>query len=139
MMGLVYIIGAIVLLGVACYFYDYKRRKNKRPVENSEPERIEAECCGQHLICEKESLLAGASREIVYYDDEELDRYAGRPSDGYAADEIGEFEDVFYTLAPGEVAGWIRSLQLRDISLPDALKAEVVLVIEERRGQSALN
>ena len=70
---------------------------------------------------------------------EELDRYAGRPSDGYAIDEIGEFEDVFYTLAPGEVAGWIRSLQLRDISLPDALKAEVVLVIEEQRRQSARN
>ena len=106
---------------------------------NSEPDRIDTECCGQHLICEKESLLAGASREIVYYDDEELDRYAGRPSDGYAIDEIGEFEDVFYTLAPGEVAGWIRSLQLRDISLPDALKAEVVLVIEEQRRQSARN
>ena len=120
MMGLVYIIGAIVLLGVACYFYDYRRRRDKRPVENSEPDRIDTECCGQHLICEKESLLAGASREIVYYDDEELDRYAGRPS-------------------PGEVAGWIRSLQLRDISLPDALKAEVVLVIEEQRRQSARN
>lgn len=91
------------------------------------------------LDLRKESLLAGASREIVYYDDEELDRYAGRPSDGYAIDEIGEFEDVFYTLAPGEVAGWIRSLQLRDISLPDALKAEVVLVIEEQRRQSARN
>ena len=38
------------------------------------------ECCGQHEVCEKESLLAALSRQIEYYDDEELDRFRGRKS-----------------------------------------------------------
>ncbi|MCD8288057.1 MAG: phospholipase [Porphyromonadaceae bacterium] len=139
MMGLVYIALSIVVLGLVCYFYERKRRHEEDISIPEEPKKTseERECCGQHLICEKESLLAGASQEIVYYDDEELDRYAGHPSDGYTADEIGEFEEVFYTLAPTDVAGWVRSLQLRNIALPDELKVEVLLVVGEQRSSSA--
>lgn len=36
-----------------------------------------------------------------------------------------------------EVAGWVRSLQLRNISLPDALKDEVFLIVGERRTEHA--
>ena len=32
-----------------------------------------------------------------------------------------------------EVAGWIRSLQLRGINLPDDLKDEVFMIVGERR------
>jgi hypothetical protein len=32
-----------------------------------------------------------------------------------------------------EVAGWVRSLQLRQVELPDELKDEVFLIIGERR------
>ena len=35
------------------------------------------------------------------------------------------FRDVLYTTLDVEVAGWIRSLQLRGIELPDDLKDEV--------------
>ena len=44
-----------------------------------------------------------------------------------------EFREVLYTLRQDEVPGWIRSLQLRDIALPDALKAETLLIVEELR------
>ena len=30
-------------------------------------------CCGQHEVCEKDSLLAAVSRDIEYYDDEEYE------------------------------------------------------------------
>lgn len=98
-------------------------------------EAAEPGCCGQHEVCEKDSLLAAVSKEIEYYDDEELDRYATRESDSYSDAEIEEFEDVFTTLRSEEVAGWVRSLQLRGINLPDALKDEVILVVGERRTQ----
>lgn len=98
-------------------------------------EAAEAGCCGQHEVCEKDSLLAAVSKEIEYYDDEELDRFATRESDSYSDAEIEEFEDVFTTLRSEEVAGWVRSLQLRGINLPDALKDEVILVVGERRIQ----
>ena len=32
-----------------------------------------------------------------------------------------------------EVAGWVRSLQLRGIELPDELKDEVFMIVGERR------
>jgi hypothetical protein len=78
------------------------------------PEIVEAdaECCGQHEICEKESLLAAVSKKIEYYDDEELDRFRGRPSNGYNEEEVEEFREIMYTCKEDEVAGWSRSLQL---------------------------
>ena len=42
------------------------------------PEDEEEECCGMHITCEKDSLLAGISKNIEYYEDEELDAYKGR-------------------------------------------------------------
>lgn len=96
-------------------------------------EGAETGCCGQHEVCEKDSLLAAVSKEIEYYDDEELDRFRGRASDDYTDEEIDEFDEVFTTLRSEEVAGWVRSLQLRGINLPDALKDAVILVVGERR------
>ena len=91
------------------------------------------ECCGQHEICEKESLLAAVSKEIEYYEDEELDRFRGRAGDAYLPDEIDEFREVLYTMREDEVAGWVRSLQLRQVELPDDLKDEVCLIVGEMR------
>jgi hypothetical protein len=33
-----------------------------------------------------------------------------------------------------EVAGWVRSLQLRAVELPDELKDEVYMIVGERRS-----
>lgn len=91
------------------------------------------ECCGQHEVCEKESLLAAVSKNTEYYEDEELDRFRGREGDAYSLDEIEEFREVLYTMREDEVAGWVRSLQLREVELPDALKDEVCMIVGERR------
>jgi hypothetical protein len=91
------------------------------------------ECCGQHEVCEKESLLAAVSKEIEYYEDEELDRFRGKEADEYSNDEIEEFRYVLETMREDEVAGWCRSLQLRAITLPEALKDEVLMIVGELR------
>ena len=115
-------------------------RKLQRRVKRGELEAmpevnpVDMECCGQHEVCEKESLLAAVSKKIEYYDDEELDRYIGTPPDGYTAAQEDEFRDVFYTMHKEDVAGWVRSLQLRGIALPENLKDEVFLIIGERRS-----
>ena len=77
--------------------------------------------------------MAAVSKKIEYYDDEELDRFLGTESDAYNEKEVEEFREVLYTLKEVEVAGWIRSLQLRGIELPDALKDEAFLILGERR------
>lgn len=98
-----------------------------------EVQEADAECCGQHEICERDSLLAAVSKKIEYYDDEELDKYIGISPDEYTQGQEDEFRDVFYTMQDTDVAGWVRSLQLRGIALPDNLKNEVFLIIGERR------
>lgn len=98
-----------------------------------EVQEADAECCGQHEICERDSLLAAVSKKIEYYDDEELDKYIGISPDEYTPGQEDEFRDVFYTMQDTDVAGWVRSLQLRGIALPDNLKDEVFLIIGERR------
>ena len=61
-------------------------------------ENEDFECCGQHEVCEKESLLAAVSKEIEYYEDEELDRFRGKEADEYSNDEIEEFRYVLETM-----------------------------------------
>ena len=92
-----------------------------------------SECCGQHEVCEKDSLLAAISKQIEYYNDEELDRFRERKGNEYSTEETEEFRDVLYTMRSEEVAGWVRSLQLRQVNLPDEIKDEVFLIIGERR------
>lgn len=135
-----YIVIGIILLGVLAAVAGYFRnRKLQQMLERGEiseiPEAQEVPdvCCGQHETCERDSLLAAVSKQIEYYDDEELDRYRGLEADEYEEDAINEFREVLYTLQDVEVAGWLRSLQLRAVNLPDALKDEAFLIVGERR------
>lgn len=95
------------------------------------------ECCGMHITCEKDSLLASVSPDVVYYDDEELDRFAGRRPEDYTDEEIEEFRDILLTLLPADIAGWGRSLQLRHIELPQQVRDELIMIVAEAR-QDAL-
>ena len=83
---------------------------------------------------EQDSLLAAVSKKIEYYDDEELDQFIGKEANAYTDEETNQFRDVLYTMQDIDVAGWVRSLQLRGIELPDDLKDEVFLIIGERRN-----
>ncbi len=134
------IVSLIVLAVVAAVAGVIRNRRLRRQVESGELEampevvEVDSECCGQHEVCEKESLLAAVSRKIEYYDDEELDKYAGVAPDSYTPQQEDEFRDIFYTMLDEDVAGWVRSLQLRGIALPDNLKDEVFLVVGELRA-----
>ena len=69
------IIGLLVLAIVAMTAGYIRNRNIQKKIEKGElndfPDIVEAdaECCGQHEICEKDSLLAAVSTEIEYYDD----------------------------------------------------------------------
>lgn len=93
-----------------------------------------SECCGLHLVCEKDS-LSPMSAEIIYYDDEELDRFIGREATGYTPEEEEEFRDVLLTLLPEDVPGWARSITQRRIELPPDIRDELFLLINEGRAR----
>ncbi len=86
------------------------------------------ECCGLHAVCEKQAASVDGPD---YYDDEELDRFAGREPGSYSDDEIEEFRQVLYTLIPSDVFGWGASLTRRRIALPDPLRDEWIMLCED--------
>ena len=131
---------SLVLLGVIALIAGIIRNKRlQKKIERDELDRmpevkeVDTECCGHHEEYEKDSKLAAARKKIEYNDDEELDKFIGRTGDAYTEEETEQFRDVLYTTKDDEVAGWVRSLQLRGIELPDELKDEVFLIIGERR------
>ena len=134
------LISLVALTLIALVLGALRNRSIRKKIENGELnaypdiQQIEdMECCGQHQTCEKESLLAAVSKQIEYYDDEELDRYRGFASEEYTPEQAEQFLDILYTMKEEEVDGWVRSLQLRHVELPNELKDEVFLIIGERR------
>lgn len=148
MRGALVILIAMVVIGVVLYLLDifyYKNKSEDRGRVISEESSINEdgadaddsgkegdECCGLHLVCEKTS-LSPMSSEIIYYDDEELDRFRGRKPEEYNREEIDEFQDVLLTLLPSDLTGWSKSLQLRGIEPPIMIRDELLMMIREIR------
>lgn len=104
------------------------------PVQN-EPVTDDSECCGQHEVCEKTTLL-NTKIKPEYYDDEELDVLKDRLVDSYTPEELAKLREVFDTLMEKDVAGWLRSLQLREIELPEDIKEEALLIVGDLRSRA---
>lgn len=128
-----YIVLALIVLGVIAATMGWLHNRHVTEEEDPVKKVLDMECCGQHEVCEKESLLAALSKQIEYYNDEELDRFRGRRPDAFSSDEIEEFREILYTMRSDEVAGWVRSLQLRGVELPEELRDEVLMIVGERR------
>lgn len=136
----VYTISALLIAAIIALIAGYVRNRSlRKQLERGEIDALptvvqpDQECCGQHEVCEKDSLLSAVSKQIEYYNDEELDRFKGLGNAVYSESEVDEFREILYTMRNDEVAGWVRSLQLRDITIPDEIKDEVFLIIGERR------
>ena len=137
-----YLALGLILIGVvAMVAGTIRNRRLQKKLESGEIKELpsitqgnDMECCGQHEVCEKDSLLAALSKEIEYYNDEELDRFQGLDGSSYDEEAEEEFREVLYTMREDEVPGWVRSLQLRGVNLPDGLRDEVLMIVGERRG-----
>ena len=134
-----YILLALVATGAVLYFLHRRDLKRMTPEQREQADRkVEPEeCCGMHVTCERDSLLASVSPEIEYYDDEELDRYRGTAPDEYSDEAIEEFRNVLLTLLPTDIAGWARSIQLRGIELPTPVREELLLIVAEARADKS--
>ncbi|MBO5799285.1 MAG: phospholipase [Paludibacteraceae bacterium] len=106
--------------------------KDESPAAQNEVPTDDSGCCGAHEVCEKDSLL-NTQNKFEYYDDEELDQFAGMKSEEYSETDIEEFCKVFYTMRETDVVGWLKSLQLRNIELPEQLRDEALLIVQEIR------
>lgn len=155
MIPALFIAAFVTLLGLVLYIFELRwRRKQKGKDEPpgaasmnlSDSENMDGdekkedsenggECCGLHLVCEKDS-LSPMSAEILYYDDEELDRFVGRSADSYTPEEEEEFRDVLMTLRADDVAGWARSITQRHLELPPDVHDALMLLVREQRDSA---
>ena len=156
MEGALIILAATVAVGFILWLLDKRHPRQEPEAERVKPESTEdtvAEptqsepasqephsevCCGQHLVCEKDS-LSPTTAEIEYYDDEELDRFIGRDGTDYTPEETDEFQEVLLTLRPEDVTGWARSITQRHLELPPMVRDELLMLVNEARSEAAKN
>lgn len=117
---------------------NHRRNRAFEPEEEQPVVNKNIECCGAHEVCEAETLLA-MSDEIIYYSDEELDAYRGIEPGAYTPEQIDEFREVLLTLQMHEVSGWLKSLQLRQIEVPLAIRDEALMIVDDFRRVRAEN
>ncbi len=125
-------------VGVLLWLHDRMTRPDadkQSPAQQQQPE----ECCGMHITCERDSLLASVSPQIEYYDDEELDAFKDYDPEEYTDVEIELFRDVLLTMRPDDIAGWARSLQLRNVPLPPVVRDELLMIVAEARSQHSVH
>lgn len=131
--------GAIVWLIDRLFYHKNEAENADETDENASTESTPAqgctdEACGIRSICPSEQILAGECRdEVIYYDDEELDSFAGRDAGGYTADEEEQWRDVLYTLQPADLLGWGQSIKHRGLVMPASIKAEFLQLAAEHR------
>lgn len=134
-----------VCLGIAILIiFEVRARKQQRSdseqstassvndLQQSDLSSSDDGCCGEHLVCERETLLQ-TNAKVEYYDDEELDSLIGIPAEDYTAEQYQMIREVFNTLQAKDVPGWVRSIQLRNIQLPLDIREEALLIVIERR------
>ena len=128
---MIYFVLALFALGLITAFASFLGRKKG---EEEAPLIVNdscSTCSGENDKCEQECMMEVATKEIEYYDDEELDRFRGRLSDSYTDEEAEEFAEVMLTMRPEEVKGWNRSLILRGINMPNQIKDDFIALADD--------
>lgn len=125
---------ALGILIAILYEIRERQRQKQALADEAMPETNAPDdgCCGEHLVCERETLLQ-TNAEIIYYDDEELDALAGIAPEQYTPEQVAAIQHVFATLQERDVPGWCRSMQLRNIALPLDIREEALFIVRERR------
>lgn len=138
-----FLILAIILIGTGAILaaIHYLTGANKKPLEpivkpeDAKPPLLSREkaekngvCCGMHAVCEK---FPPADAKPEYFDDEELDAFAGRQAESYTPEEADMFRDIMLTMLPSDYPLWAKSLEIRKIEMPAEVKEEFMMLLSE--------
>lgn len=128
---MIYLVIGLIALGILAALIHLVSSKKEGEEEICVPHSAEcAVCIAPGELCEQEQMMKASVEPVEYFDDEELDKYKERASDKYTEAEVDEFSKVLYTMRAQEVKDWNRSLILRGINLPNQLKDEVIMLIQ---------
>lgn len=138
-----FLILSIILIGTgavlaAIHYLTGAHKKPLEPIvgpEDAKPPLLSREkaedngiCCGMHAVCEK---FPSPEAKPEYFDDEELDIFAGRDAGSYTAPEADMFRDIMLTMLPPDYPLWAKSLEQRKIEMPIDVKEEFMLLLAE--------
>ncbi len=129
------ILGVFLLFGVLLALgtwisNKFSKKNNESESEEEDKLQIPSDCCGAHEVCEFEEMLQNP-QEIIYFEDEELDRFRGISANAYTDVQIDEFRDVLYTLKDDEIRMWLLSIERRQLQLPGILRQEALMMVAE--------
>jgi len=127
---MIYLLAGIVVALVLAFFFS---QKSSGVDEQTKQVEVADDCCGAHEVCESDSLLR-SSDKVEYYEDEELDVYKSFSEENYTDEQIEQFREILFTLKEREVAGWLKSLQIRQINPPVIIREEALMIVADRRG-----
>ena len=116
---------AILAFIVTGFFTLHRIYRNRSIVEDHHHDSDDGVCCGKHTNCAK-----GYDNSNLYFDDEELDRFKGMSQEAYTDEDIEEFRHILYTMKSEEVDTWVHCLQTRAIEIPQAVKDEILLMLQ---------
>ena len=142
MTAILILVGILIVLGLVAYALQRHVQGSSASSEKSDSSTNSknsdssnsSECCGLHAVCEK---LADTDGDIEYFDDEELDALAGIEATAYTPEQVEQFREVLTTLADGEAPEWLRSLRRRNIALPEDLRDEAMMLVEDAAHNNA--
>jgi len=126
---MIYLLAGIVVALVLAFVFSQKSKSGAE----EEQTVVADDCCGAHEVCESDSLLS-SSDKAEYYEDEELDAFKEKAADSYSDEQIEQFREVLLTLKEREVAGWLKSLQIRQVNPPEIIREEALMIVADRRG-----
>lgn len=128
---MLYLVLGLVLLGLFCAILGFISKKKGENQDIVVGKGDCTSCTDENVMCEQSCTLRAAIKPIEYFDDEELDVYKGRQSNGYSEEETAQFAEVLETLQPSDIKPWGRSLILRGINMPDGIKDEYIMLAEK--------
>lgn len=127
---MLFLIVALIVLGIFSAILGWLSHNKKGENSVILADDSCATCLGDNPKCEQVCMMEAATRDIEYFDDEELDRFQGREGNAYSDEEAEEFREVLLTMRESEVKDWSRSLTLRGIQMPDQVKDEFLMLLD---------
>ncbi len=127
---MLFLIVALIVLGIFSAILGWLSHNKKGENSVILADDSCATCLGDNPKCEQVCMMEAATRDIEYFDDEELDRFQGRDGNAYSDEEAEEFREVLLTMRESEVKDWSRSLTLRGIQVPDQVKDEFLMLLD---------
>lgn len=124
------LIALVVAVAVGTILYNrFAKNKTSDSPSDDTIQEIPIDCCGAHDVCEVEAMIQNPN-EILYFEDEELDRFRGFNEHQYNETDLEEFRDVLYTLKDDdEIKMWLISIERRGVKLPSIIKLEALQML----------